>query len=63
MKFRVRQDYPTSLEHLWAAFGHADYPEHKYRALGSTALQIPRFNAAEKLIEVELERTTPVATK
>lgn len=60
MKFNMRQDYPSSLEHLWAAFGHADYPEQKYRALGSTALKIVRFDANEELIEVELERNTHV---
>jgi hypothetical protein len=60
MKFRMRQDYPTSLEHLWAAFGDADYPEQKYRALGSSAVQILRFTATAKLIEVELERKARV---
>ena len=43
---------------MWAAFGQADYPEHKYHALGSTDLHILRFNVNEKLIEVELERST-----
>ncbi len=61
VKFRLHQDYPTTLARLWAAFGRADYPEQKYRALGSTAVHILRFDVTESLIEVVLERTAPVA--
>ena len=63
MNFSVRQDYPTSLERLWAVFGHADYPEKKYRALGSTGLKIMRFEVTKKLIEVDLERKAQVVAE
>ena len=60
MKFKMRQEYPASIQRLWAAFGQPDYPRKKYRALGSTALKILRFDVTERLIEVELERKTRV---
>jgi hypothetical protein len=63
MKFRIRQDYPTSLEHLWAAFGRVDYPKQKYRALGSKALKILRFEVTERRINVELERKTQLVAE
>jgi Protein of unknown function (DUF2505) len=61
LKFSLSQDYPAGLDRLWAIFGQANYPEQKYRSLGSTAVQMLRFTATEKLIEVELERKAPVA--
>jgi hypothetical protein len=63
VKFSVRQDFPTTLDCLWAAFGHADYPQQKYRALGSTELRMLHFTATRNLIEVELARTVSVAAQ
>jgi hypothetical protein len=57
MKFRLHQDYPAALDDLWAVFARADYPEQKYRALGSTAVRIQRFAVTATLITVDLERT------
>jgi len=61
MRFSVQQDFPTGIEGLLAAFGRADYPRQKYRALGSTAVRITRFEVAPDLIQVELERNVAVA--
>jgi hypothetical protein len=60
MEFALIQDYPAGLDRLWAAFGRADYPRRKYRALGATAVRIDRFTATAQAIEVELERDMPV---
>ena len=61
MKFSLSQDFPAGLDRLWAAFGRPDYPEQKYRALGSTDIRMLRFDVAADRIEVELERKAPVA--
>jgi hypothetical protein len=60
MEFTVIQDFPAGLDCLWAAFGHRDYPNGKYHALGATAVRIHRFSASGEAIEVELERDQPV---
>ncbi|GAA4401882.1 DUF2505 family protein [Quisquiliibacterium transsilvanicum] len=62
-RFRVTQSYPAGIGQLWAVLGTRDYVEHKYRALGSRALRILRFDADETRIEVELERSAPVAAE
>jgi hypothetical protein len=61
VEFTVSQDFPAGLDRLWAAFGHPDYPQRKYRALGATALRLQSFHATASSIEVELERDMPVA--
>lgn len=60
MKFSLSQDFPAGLDRLWDAFGRPEYPEQKYRALGSTAIRMLRFYASADRIEVELERDAPV---
>jgi predicted RNA methylase len=57
--FRLEQDFPTELARLWAVLGRRDFVEQKYQALGSTALHILKFDASERMIEVELERRVP----
>jgi hypothetical protein len=61
MKFRISQDFPDSLDRLWSALGQRDYPARKYAALGSPDLQLLRFHATKRLIEVEFERTVRAA--
>jgi hypothetical protein len=61
MKFAVIENFPASLARLWAALAHPDYPAQKYQALGSTGLQLLRFDVSEQVIEVELERTVRAA--
>lgn len=61
MEFDLTQDFPVSLDRLWAALGRADYVEQKYRRLGSTSLRILKFRADATSIEIELERQAPVA--
>lgn len=60
VEFTLVQDYPTGLDHLWAAFGRPDYAMRKYQALGSSAVHLRRFEATAQAIEVELERDAPV---
>jgi len=59
MRLKLQQDYPASLDDLWAVFSQPDYPERKYRALGATAFQLIHFSAGPRQIEVELERRAP----
>lgn len=59
-RFQVTQSYPAGIARLWAVLGTRDFVERKYRALGSRALRILRFEADETRIEVELERSAPV---
>jgi hypothetical protein len=61
LKFSLHQEFPASLDRLWTAIGRADYPRRKYRALGSTGVQVLRFVVTDDLIEVELERNVAVA--
>lgn len=61
MKFSLSQDFPAGLDRLWAVFGRPDYPEKKYRSLGSSDIRVLLFRVEADVIEVELERTTPVA--
>jgi hypothetical protein len=61
LKFSLRQDYPTSLARLWTALGHRGYVERKYRSLGTDAVRVLKFNATDEIIEVELQRSAPVA--
>lgn len=61
MKFSLSQDFPAGLDRLWAVFGRPDYPEKKYRSLGSSDIRVLLFRVDAEVIEVELERTTPVA--
>lgn len=61
MKFSLSQDFPAGLDRLWAVFGRPDYPEKKYRSLGSSDIRVLHFRVEAEVIEVELERTTPVA--
>lgn len=61
MKFSLSQDFPAGLDRLWAVFGRPEYPERKYRSLGSSDVRLLRFEATPGLIEVELERKAPVA--
>ena len=61
VRFRVTQSYPAGIDRLWAVLGTRGYVERKYRALGSRAVRILRFEADETRIEVELERSAPVA--
>jgi hypothetical protein len=58
--FEIVQDFPASLSRLWETLGRRDYAERKYRALGSTALQIKQFDSTPQRIEVRLERTLRV---
>jgi hypothetical protein len=60
MEFTVTQDFPAGLDRLWAVVGRADYPQRKYRALGSTAVRVHQFRATAQAVEVELERAAPV---
>jgi len=60
-KLEITQAFPAGLDRLWAVFGTPDYTGQKYRALGSTAVQIRRFDATAREIAVELERLSPVA--
>lgn len=60
MEFTLTQDFPVGLDRLWSAFGRADYPRHKYLALGATAVRMRRFSATAQAIDVELERDMPV---
>ena len=55
-RFTLKQDFPAGLDRLWAVLGRREYVERKYRALGSSALRILKFEAGEELIEAELER-------
>lgn len=61
MKIHAQQDYPASLDRLWSVFGSAEYPEKKYRALGATHFQMLQATVNADLIEIELERVSPVA--
>jgi hypothetical protein len=61
MQFDLTQDFPVGLDRLWAALGHADYIEQKYRSLGSTSLRIRGLDAGAESIEIELDRQAPVA--
>jgi hypothetical protein len=60
MRFNLTQNFPARLDRLWTAFGHADYPQRKYLALGATAVRVRHFRATMEAIEVELERDVPV---
>ncbi len=61
MEFATTQDYPAGLDRLWAVFGHPEYPQAKYLALGATAVRLRRFEASAQCIEVDLERDVPLA--
>jgi hypothetical protein len=61
--FELTQDYPTALARLWATTGQREFVEQKYRSLGSTALQIRRFDASDGTIEVDLDRAVRVVTE
>jgi hypothetical protein len=61
MEFSTSHDYPAGLDRLWATFGHPEYPQQKYLALGATAVRIDRFDADAQTIKVSLERVVPVA--
>ncbi|MGH8541129.1 MAG: DUF2505 domain-containing protein [Stenotrophobium sp.] len=60
MKLELHQEYPASLDRLWAVFGSPDYPPAKYKALGATSFEMKRFSATAGLIEADLVRKTPV---
>jgi hypothetical protein len=60
MKFSLSQDFPAGLDRLWQVFGRPDYPERKYRSLGSSDIRLLRFTAGTEVIEVELERGVPM---
>lgn len=60
MKLELSQDYPTSLDQLLATFSNPEYPERKYKSLGATSVKLLKFESSPKLIEVDLERTTPI---
>jgi len=62
-RFHLTQSFPAGIARLWAVLGTRDYVERKYRALGSRALRILRFEADETRIEIELERRAPVAAE
>jgi hypothetical protein len=61
MKLDLQQDYPGGIDRLWAVFSQPDYAERKYRSLGAKDVRMLHFVATPELIEVELERTAPVA--
>ena len=61
MKFSLSQDFPAGLDRLWEVFGRPDYPEQKYRSLGSSDIRVLHFRVGAEVIEVELERTASVA--
>jgi hypothetical protein len=61
MKFSLAQDYPADLRRLWATLGRAEYVEQKYRSLGAAALRILKLQVTDDVIDVELERSAPVA--
>lgn len=63
MKFSLDQDFPADPARLWAALGRRDYVEQKYRSLGAATLRILRFEVTRDSIDVELERSAPVARK
>lgn len=60
MEFTLTQYFPTGLDRLWAGFGHPEYPQRKYRALGATDFRLHRFDVTAEVIEVDLERDAPV---
>lgn len=60
MEFTLTHDFPAGLDRLWAAFGHREYPQRKYLALGAKAVRVRRFHATAQAIEVELERDVSV---
>jgi hypothetical protein len=61
VKLEVTQAFPAGLDRLWKVFGRSEYTEEKYRALGSSAVRVRRFDATDREIRVELERLSPVA--
>ncbi len=61
MKFSLSQDFPAGLDRLWEIFGRPDYPQQKYRSLGSSDIRLLLFRVDAEVIDVELERTAPVA--
>jgi len=61
VNFSLKQDFPTDLARLWTALGRPDYVELKYRSLGATRLRVLKFDATVEVIEVELERSAPIA--
>ncbi len=61
MRFKLRQEYPASLDRLWTIFSDGAYPERKYRALGATAFRMLLFRASPERIDVEFERRIRLA--
>lgn len=57
MNKSLHQDYPASVETLWSVFGHPDYPDRKYKALGISAYEVREFTATPERISLELLRT------
>ncbi len=60
MKFKLRQEYPASLDQLWTIFSDGVYPERKYRQLGATAFRMLLFRASPERIDVVFERRIPL---
>ena len=60
MEFTMTQDFPASLDRLWAVFGQAGYVRSKYRALGAATVQLRHFEATPQAIDIDLERDMPV---
>lgn len=56
-EFVDTREYPAGIDRLWSVFGNRAVVEAKYRVLGSTGVQVLRFDASPARIEVELERT------
>jgi len=54
------QDFPASLDRLWAAFGREDYRRQKYLTLGATAVRTGRLSATARAIDIELDRDMSV---
>ena len=59
--FTMAQDFPVGVDRLWTAIGREDYVRAKYRALGTPALRLRRFQATAERVEVDLERDLPRA--
>ncbi|MCC6647730.1 MAG: DUF2505 domain-containing protein [Polyangiaceae bacterium] len=60
MRLTVHQEFPAPPDVLWSVFSDREYPGAKYRALGATRFEMPRFTATDDEICVDLSRTIPV---